>query len=63
MLDYREVFERSVVGVAVARLDGTFISVNPAFARIFGYEAPEQFIAAVGPDVTRWKVGDRVAPS
>jgi diguanylate cyclase (GGDEF)-like protein/PAS domain S-box-containing protein len=46
-LDYREIFERSIVGVAVARLDGTFISANLAFARIFGYDAPAAFIAAV----------------
>lgn len=29
-LDYREIFERSIVGVSLARLDGTFISVNRA---------------------------------
>ena len=39
-LDYREIFERSIVGVAVARLDGTFVSANLAFARIFGYDSP-----------------------
>jgi diguanylate cyclase (GGDEF)-like protein/PAS domain S-box-containing protein len=45
-LDYREIFERAIVGVAVARLDGTFLSANLAFARIFGYDSPAQFIAA-----------------
>ncbi len=46
-LDYREIFERGIVGVAVARLDGTFVSANLAFARIFGYDSPAQFSAAV----------------
>src|SRR5687768_3967216 len=46
-LDYREIFERSIVGVAVARLDGTFVSANLAFARIFGYDSQAQFGAAV----------------
>src|SRR5687767_1137002 len=46
-LDHREIFERSVVGVAVAKLDGAFVSVNPAFARIFGYDSAAQFTAAV----------------
>ncbi len=46
-LDYREIFEHSIVGVAVARLDGTFVSANLAFARIFGYDSPAAFTAAV----------------
>ena len=46
-LDHREIFERSFVGVAVAKRDGTFLRVNPAFARIFGYDSPAQFTAAV----------------
>ena len=45
-LDYRKLFERSIVGVAVARLDGTFVSANPAFAAIFGYGSAEDFMAA-----------------
>jgi len=31
-MDFREIFERSVVGVALARLDGTFLTVNAAVA-------------------------------
>src|SRR5688572_11487409 len=46
-MDFREIFERSVVGVALARLDGTFLTVNAAFARIFGYDSPQAFLAAV----------------
>jgi diguanylate cyclase (GGDEF)-like protein/PAS domain S-box-containing protein len=48
-LDLREQFAKAIVGVSFTRRDGSFVMVNPAFARIFGYESPAAFIAEV-PD-------------
>ncbi len=42
---YRAIFENATEGIFQIALDGSFISVNQAFARIFGYEAPEEVIA------------------
>ncbi len=44
--DYRALFEGALVGVAVARPDGAFVTVNPAFARIFGYGSAQELLAA-----------------
>lgn len=37
---YRKIFERNMAGVYKTHVDGTIIEVNPAFARIVGYESP-----------------------
>ena len=42
---YRAIFENATEGIFQIALDGSFISVNQAFARIFGYESPEEMIA------------------
>ena len=42
---YRSIFENAVEGIFQSTLEGRFISVNPAFARILGYESPEDVIA------------------
>ncbi len=34
---FRALFERSSVGMAITGIDGTYLSVNAAFARFFGY--------------------------
>jgi len=39
---YRRLFERNLAGVCRYTLDGQFLDANPAFARIFGYDNPEQ---------------------
>lgn len=41
---YRTIFENAVEGIFQATPDGYFISVNPALARIYGYESPEEMI-------------------
>ncbi len=41
---YRDIFENAVIGVYQSTPAGRFQSVNPAFAKLFGYETPEELI-------------------
>jgi PAS domain S-box-containing protein len=50
-LKYRSIFENAVEGIFQTTLDGRFLSTNPALARIYGYDSPEE-LAANLPDVT-----------
>ena len=42
---YRAIFENSLVGIFQSTPEGRYIRVNPAFARIYGYESPEDAIS------------------
>lgn len=42
---YRNLFENVTEGIFRASLDGALIEVNPAMARILGYESPEHFLS------------------
>jgi PAS domain S-box-containing protein len=42
---YREIFENIADGIYQADLTGAFTMVNPALARIFGYESPAALLA------------------
>jgi PAS domain S-box-containing protein len=44
---YRHIFENTLVGIFQSSPEGRYISVNPAFARIYGYDSPEDVIASV----------------
>jgi PAS domain S-box-containing protein len=44
---YRRLFDDAVVGVFQSMPDGKVIAVNGAYARMFGYESPEELIAVV----------------
>lgn len=44
---YRSIFENALEGIFQSSPDGPYISVNPAMARIYGYESPEEMIAKV----------------
>lgn len=44
---YRNIFENAVEGIFQTTLEGRFISVNPAFARICGFSTPEEMIASI----------------
>lgn len=44
---FRGIFENAVEGIYQSTPDGRFISVNPAMARMFGYESPDEMIQAV----------------
>lgn len=41
---YRGIFENAVEGIFQLSPEGRFISVNPAFAQIFGFESPERLV-------------------
>jgi len=42
---YRSIFENSVKGLFQATPDGRYLSANPALARIYGFNSPEELIA------------------
>ena len=44
---YRNVFDNALDGISLSTLDGRYISVNPAFSEIFGYDSPEDLISSV----------------
>ena len=44
---YRSIFENAVEGIFQTTVEGRFLVANPALARMFGYESPEQLLAAV----------------
>ena len=43
----RQIFETAVEGICQSDPMGNIIAVNPAFARIMGYDSPEEIIACV----------------
>lgn len=44
---YRDVFEHAVEGIYRSTPDGQFIEVNPALARMCGYDSPAEMIACI----------------
>ncbi|MBP0030147.1 adenylate/guanylate cyclase domain-containing protein [Roseofilum sp. Guam] len=44
---YRRIFESALEGVFQATPDGKYISANPALARIYGYDSPEDLINGI----------------
>jgi PAS domain S-box-containing protein len=44
---YRTIYENSVEGIFQTTPDGHFISANPALARLYGYNLPEELVAAL----------------
>ncbi len=44
---YREVFENAPFGIYQASMEGEFIRVNPAMARIFGFASPDEMVSTV----------------
>ena len=45
---YRSIFEQAMIGIFQVLPEGRFLSVNPAMAKILGYETPEDLMRAVG---------------
>ncbi len=45
--NYRSIFENTLEGIFQSSHDGYFINVNPAMARLYGYNTPEEMIASV----------------
>lgn len=50
---YRTIFENAVEGIFQMSTEGRYLAANPALARIFGYETPDQFMAAMAMDPSR----------
>jgi sigma-B regulation protein RsbU (phosphoserine phosphatase) len=44
---YRSIFENSVDGIFQTTVDGKYISVNPALAKIYGYRSVEQMLEEI----------------
>ncbi|MCS6813599.1 MAG: PAS domain S-box protein [Cyanobacteria bacterium] len=44
---YRNIFENAAEGIFQITPEGRFLSVNPAMARMCGYDSPDVFIAAI----------------
>ena len=42
--NYRAIFENATIGIYQSTPQGRFVSVNPAMARIFGYDSPEEML-------------------
>lgn len=49
---YRSIFDNCVEGILQTSADGRLLTANPAMARIFGYESPEELLRSV-PDIRR----------
>jgi PAS domain S-box-containing protein/putative nucleotidyltransferase with HDIG domain len=44
---YRNIFENAMEGIYQVTLEGKFITVNSALARMAGYDSPEEFIESI----------------
>jgi PAS domain S-box-containing protein len=44
---YRSIFENAVEGVCQTTPEGCCLNLNPAFARMFGYDSPDEMIGTV----------------
>ena len=43
---YRSIFENAIEGIFQSTFQGRFISVNPAMARMMGYESPDELLTS-----------------
>ncbi|MFZ4398977.1 MAG: PAS domain S-box protein [Bacteroidales bacterium] len=43
-IKYRNIFENAQEGIFQTNIDGTYISVNPALAKMYGFDSPEELI-------------------
>jgi len=44
---YRDIFEHATEGMFQTTITGNYLKVNPALARIYGYDSPEQLITSM----------------
>jgi len=58
---YRSIFENAIEGIFQATPEGQYIKVNPALARMYGYESPEELLQGITDIKTQCYVnpGDR----
>jgi len=52
--NYRSIFENALEGIFQGTPDGLFIRINPAMARIYGYDSPQEMMASIT------KIGDQI---
>jgi PAS domain S-box-containing protein len=45
--NYRSIFENALEGIFQSSPDGRLLNANPAMARIFGYDSPEEIVATL----------------
>ncbi|MGB7876089.1 MAG: GAF domain-containing protein, partial [Anaerolineales bacterium] len=45
--EYQNIFENAIEGIFQSSLDGRFLKVNPAMARIYGYDSPEDMLGSI----------------
>ena len=45
---YRSIFENSIEGIFQTTTDGHYLNANPALARIYGYDSPEELMQEIG---------------
>jgi len=57
---YRDIFENAIDGIFQSTPDGRFVSVNPAMARMYGYESPEDMLRSITDISTQLYVDARV---
>lgn len=58
--DFENVFGQALEGIFRSTLDGKYVRVNPALARMFGYASPEELLAAVTDVRTQLHVEGRM---
>jgi PAS domain S-box-containing protein len=44
---YRSIFENALEGIFQTTLEGRYLSVNPALVHLYGYDSPEELMAAI----------------
>ncbi len=49
---YRSIFEGAIEGIYQTAPDGHYLTVNPALARIYGYDSPDEVLASID-DIAR----------
>ncbi|MGP1384900.1 MAG: PAS domain S-box protein [Thainema sp.] len=45
--NYRSIYENALEGIFQSNLEGRFISVNPAMARLYGYSSPDDMVNSI----------------
>ena len=45
--EYQSIFENAAEGIFQSTIDGRYLKVNPAMARIFGYNSPDEMVKSI----------------
>ena len=59
---YRSMFENATDGIFQTTADGHYLNCNPALARIYGYDSPEELKASVSDIKCQLYVDDETRP-